>query len=213
MLFSVSGKKLTDITGNGASSDDTGLGGITIFIDKDGNSSLSAGDLSTVTASDGSWSFTGLDFNVAGKKILEVVPGGYIETVGTPSYTINGTSGTNQTGLNFENFKLFSVSGQKLTFNDTATTEIYALSLHGALPIFDKDGNSSLSAGDLSTVTASDGSWSFTGLDFNVAGKKILEVIPGGYIETVGTAGYAITGTSGTHQTGLDRKNVELGKA
>src|SRR5258705_4974981 len=115
MFFGVLGKKLTDITGNGASGDDTGLGGITIFIDKDGNSSLSAGDLSTVTASDGTWSFTGLDFNVAGKKILEVVPGGYVETVGTAGYTIIGTSGTNQTGLNFENFKLFTVSGQKLT--------------------------------------------------------------------------------------------------
>src|SRR5258705_7099409 len=103
------------------SSDDTGLGGVTIFIDKDGNSSLSAGDLSTVTASDGSWSFTGLDATVTGKKILEVVPGGYIETVGTAGYTI--TTGS-QTGLNFENFKLFSVSGQKrteMTGNDAST--------------------------------------------------------------------------------------------
>src|SRR5258705_13866455 len=84
------------------SSDDTGLGGVTIFIDKDGNSSLSAGDLSTVTASDGSWSFTGLDATVAGKKILEIIPGGYIETVGTAGYTITGTSGTNQTGRSEE---------------------------------------------------------------------------------------------------------------
>src|SRR5258706_15301189 len=69
---------------------DTGLGGVTIFIDKDTTPGLSAGDLSTVTASDGSWSFTGLDASVAGKKILEVVPGGYIETLGTAGYTITG---------------------------------------------------------------------------------------------------------------------------
>src|SRR5258706_667791 len=54
--FDLSGKKLTDITGNGLSSDDTGLGGLTIFVDKDCNSSLRACDPSTVTASDSGWS-------------------------------------------------------------------------------------------------------------------------------------------------------------
>ncbi|WP_296678923.1 hypothetical protein, partial [Novosphingobium sp.] len=39
------------------------------------------------------------------------------------------------------------------------------------------------------------------------AGKLVYEVLPTGYVQTLGMAGYAITGTSGTDQTGLDFAN------
>ncbi|RUX20174.1 hypothetical protein EOA23_28970, partial [Mesorhizobium sp. M2A.F.Ca.ET.042.01.1.1] len=113
--FSVSGIKYTDVTGNGITADDTGLGGVTIFIDKDNSGTLNAGDLSTTTAANGSWSFAGLDSTYNGKKVYEVLPDGYVQTVGTAGYTIVGTSGHDQTDLDFANFEKFDISGTKYT--------------------------------------------------------------------------------------------------
>ncbi|TPM21565.1 SdrD B-like domain-containing protein, partial [Mesorhizobium sp. B2-3-5] len=82
-LFSISGHKYTDITGNGLSADDTPLANVTIFIDKNGNGANDDGAANqTVTAADGSWSFGGLDASYAGKKVYEVLPNGYVQTVG-----------------------------------------------------------------------------------------------------------------------------------
>lgn len=49
----------------------------------------------------------------------------------------------------------------------------------------------------------------FNDLVFNYAGLKVFEVRPDGYVQTFGEAGYTITGTSGTYQTGLDFANTE----
>src|SRR5256885_8324196 len=94
---------------------DLGLGGVTIFIDKDSSGGLSAGDATTVTATNGTWSFTGLDASYAGLKVYEVLPSGDVQTLGNAGYTITGTSGTDQTGLDFANFEKFDISGTKYT--------------------------------------------------------------------------------------------------
>src|SRR5207237_9385 len=95
-LFSVSGHKYTDVNGNDATAgvglDDTGLGGVTIFLDANSNGTLNwtdnpskpnvggwdpgEGERWTTTANDGSYSFTGLDASYAGDKVLEVLPNG-----------------------------------------------------------------------------------------------------------------------------------------
>ena len=51
----ISGTKYTDANGDGSTAGDSGLGGVTIFIDRDGSGTLTAGDASTVTAADGSF--------------------------------------------------------------------------------------------------------------------------------------------------------------
>src|SRR4029077_12622037 len=178
--FDVSGKKFNDLNGHGLTAGDSGLAGVTIFIDKDGSNSLTAGDQSTITASDGTWSFTGLGTGLAGKKIFEVLPSGNVQTLGSAGYSITGTSGADQTGLNFANFDKFDVSGKK--FNDLNGDGLTAgdSGLAGVTIFIDVDGSNGLNAGDQSTITASDGSWSFTGLGTGLAGKKIFEVLPSG---------------------------------
>jgi len=68
--------------GDGSTAGDAGLGGVTIFIDKVGSGTLTAGDLTTTTAADGTWSFHNLDFSAAGDKVFEVVPNGYVQSLG-----------------------------------------------------------------------------------------------------------------------------------
>src|SRR5207244_474939 len=92
---SISGRKLRDITGNGISADDTGLGGVTIYIDSNANGSPDSGEPSTVTAAGtGSYSFTNL---VAGTYVIrEIAPGGTYQTgPASGSYTIAVFNGQN----------------------------------------------------------------------------------------------------------------------
>jgi sarcosine oxidase gamma subunit len=108
---SVTGTVYTDLTGNGLTSDDTALAGVTIYLYKDvnGNGTLDASDGSpiatTVSAANGTYSFTNL---TPGKYIVaEVTPNGYIETA--PSlpdyYGFSIAAGQKITSLNFDNYQ------------------------------------------------------------------------------------------------------------
>ena len=97
--------------------------GVTIFIDSDGdgvveatdgNGVLDAGEQSTTTAADGSWSFNNLGVGYAGAKVRELASGDFITTIGGAGLTITGTSGADQTGLLFANFEKFDISGTKM---------------------------------------------------------------------------------------------------
>jgi hypothetical protein len=110
--ISISGKKVLDLTGNGESSDDTGMGGVTInlYTDTNKDGKLDAGDTlvtSTVSATGtGAYSFTGLA--PATYFVSEVNPSGYLET-GPSSITINAanvTTNTSYTGNDFADYQL-----------------------------------------------------------------------------------------------------------
>ena len=210
-LFDLSGMKYTDVNGDSViGAGDTTLAGVTVFIDANGNGSLDGGELSDITDGTGAWSFDDLGPGYAGKKVLEVLPNGYVQTVGTAGYTITGTSGTDQTGLNFANFDKFSISGFKYTdVNGDSVIGAGDTTLAGVTVFIDANGNGSLDGGELSDITDGTGAWSFDDLGPGYAGKKVLEVLPNGYVQTVGTAGYTITGTSGSDQTGLNFANFD----
>src|SRR5256885_9835427 len=82
---------------------DLGLGGVTIFIDKDSSGGLSAGDATTVTATNGTWSFTGLDASYAGLKVYEVLPSGDVQTDRKSTRMNSSPLGTSHTVLCFDN--------------------------------------------------------------------------------------------------------------
>src|SRR5258707_5823798 len=95
-------------------------------------------------------------------------------------------------------------------FNDAATTEIYTLSLHDALPIFTDansngvhDASEALTTVGTTETDASTGAWSFTGLGPLTGGQKyfVSEAGESGWTQTFGTAGDVITPTSGTNST------------
>ena len=209
-LFDISGTKFTDTNGDGLTAGDSGLGGVTIFIDKDASGTLNAGDEQTTTDANGTWSFTGLDYTYAGLAVYEVLPTGYVQTLGAAGYTITGTSGTDQTNLNFANFEMFDISGTKFTDTNGDGLTAGDSGLGGVTIFIDKDASGTLNAGDEQTTTDANGTWSFTGLDYTYAGLAVYEVLPTGYVQTLGAAGYTITGTSGTDQTNLNFANFEM---
>ncbi|TPI17981.1 hypothetical protein, partial [Mesorhizobium sp. B4-1-1] len=153
ITFGISGTKYLDANGDGQTTGDAGLGGVTIFIDKDKSGTLTAGDATTTTAANGSWSFTGLDSSFDGLKVFEQLPNGYVQTLGAAGYTINGLSGQDQSGMNFANFKLFSISGTKYTDTNGDGQTTGDSGLDGVTIYIEKDGQAGLTAGDISTVT------------------------------------------------------------
>ena len=140
-LGSISGTKWLDETGNGLTADDTGFGGVTIYIDANNNGTKDSGEVSTVTASNGTYSFTGLS---AGTYVIrEVVPANYVRTAPTLSdkYTVTLTTGQTVTGIDFAN-------AEKCDKNVLSS---YEFLINGTTVVSDLRGNTN--QGDEVTVT------------------------------------------------------------
>ena len=207
-LFTVSGTKYNDANGDGSTVGDVGLGGVTIFIDMDGSGTNNAGDITTTTAANGTFSFTNLGVNALGKTVYEVLPSGYVQTLGAAGYTLAGTS-QDRTGVNFANFDLFTVSGTKYNDANGDGSTVGDVGLGGVTIFIDIDGSGTNNAGDITTTTAANGTFSFADLGVNALGKTVYEVLPSGYVQTLGAAGYTLAGTS-QDQTGLNFANFNL---
>ncbi|MCB8751441.1 hypothetical protein [Planktothrix agardhii] len=147
--FNISGTKYLDQTGDGIITGDTGLAGINIFIDKNENGSYDEGELKTTTATDGTWSFNNLGQDALGKKVYEILPDGYTQTVGNDGYTLPTVGGQNQTGLNFANFKLFNISGTKYLDQTGDKISSDDTGLAGINIFIDKNENGSYDEGDI----------------------------------------------------------------
>ncbi|MBW0158069.1 hypothetical protein, partial [Sedimentimonas flavescens] len=178
---------------------DTGLGGVTIFIDVNGNGQLDDGENSAVTASDGTWSMTDLDYSYDGMTVLEVLPSGYYQTLGMAGYDIVGTSGNDQTNLDFANTKFGSIEGYKFFDEDRDGTwdEDEQGALGWTIELYldgDMNGNGILDDGEVADgilngeavmaidVSGEDGSWSFDGLYLGTYFVK--EVMKPGWLQT-----------------------------
>ncbi|MGH7140688.1 MAG: SdrD B-like domain-containing protein, partial [Pirellulales bacterium] len=106
----ITGTKFDDVTGNGFSSDDTGLGGVTIDLYQGGSGPSGTPYATTTTSSsNGTYSFTNLPGGFT-YYVEEVVPSGYVQTGGGPNgsagatyYTIaSATAGKTYGGNNFD---------------------------------------------------------------------------------------------------------------
>ena len=125
----------------------------------------------------------------------ELAPSGWTET--TPpgnAYLVTMTSGLKVKGENFGDFKLGTISG-----TDTLAAGDPGLTVQPAN--LDANANGVLDPGEVSTVTAADGTSSFTGLGPGT--YSVREVVPAGWTETTppGNA-YRVTMTSGLAATG-----------
>ncbi|MCP8939300.1 hypothetical protein NK718_12305, partial [Alsobacter sp. SYSU M60028] len=206
-LFDISGTKYVDADGDGViDPGEVGLQGVTIFIDLNGNHQVDAGEASTTTDENGHWSLSNLGADQIDGVVQELLPAGYEQTYGEDGYTLDGTD---QSNLDFANFELFDISGTKyLDANGDGST--VGDSGLGDVTIFidiNKDGDYDVGI-DEATTTASDGTWSFHDLDASYAGLMVYEVVPDGYVQTLGEAGYSITGTSGADQYNMDFANT-----
>ncbi len=108
----ISGTDYLDHDGDGViDSEDTGLPEMTIFIDMDDSGTWTDGDLTTTTGMYGEWGFNYRYYDggyyspdIVGQYVYEVVPAGYVQTLGQEGYWIHGDG--SQSGLDFANYLL-----------------------------------------------------------------------------------------------------------
>ena len=119
----------------------------------------------------GNYTFTSLGPGTY--SVREVAPAGWTET--TPpgnAYRVTMTSGLTATGDNFGDFKLRTISGTgTLAAGDPGLT-VQPANLNA-------NGNGVLDPGEVSTVTAANGMYTFTGL--GPGNYQVAEVAPSGW--------------------------------
>ncbi len=209
----IGGTKFNDLTGDGFSSDDTRLGGVTIklYADSNHNGHLDTGD--ALVASQQTVNGTGsyLFSNLAAPGtyfVQEVVPSGWTQTDGgngsNSYYTVVLPSAGSSLNNDFDNFKNVSISGTK--FQDCSGNGFSSddTPLAGITIVLYKNGGSTPIA---STVTAANGTYSFSNLGPGT--YAVQEVVPAGYTQTGGNAGYTIVATSGTNSSGNNFDNFK----
>jgi hypothetical protein len=187
----ISGAVYVDSNQNGVrDAGERGLPGITVFMDVNNNGALDVGEPSTITSTDlfytpavneaGSYQFTHLAVGVY--HIREIVP---VEQSLTPLNTreqvIDLLTGEDRTGVSFGNvFRLNEIHG--VQFDDQNNDHIRnpgEPGLGGVTIFVDLNRNNALDIGEPSTVSAADGSYSFTGL--TPGAYVVREVVPSGH--------------------------------
>ncbi|MEQ9358122.1 SdrD B-like domain-containing protein [Coleofasciculus chthonoplastes] len=206
---SISGQKFEDIDGDGVKdAGETGLAGWTIFIDSDNDGVKDAGETSTVTDSNGDYSFT--DLSAGTYTIREVQQTSWLQTTTNPS-AINVTSGTDTTGVDFGNFQLGTISGQKFEDSDgDGVKDAGEAGLADWTIFIDSDDDGVLDAGETSTTTDASGNYSFT--DLTVGTYTIREVQQTGWVQKTANPSPILV-ESGTNATDIDfgnRQEVDL---
>lgn len=183
-IFTSTNELLNVFSGAGAGGGTTsytedGMAGVTIYLDLNDDGVLGSGEPSTITAADGSFSFTGL---TSGQTyvVCEVVPAGYTQTSGPYTIVMDTTPSTD---LGIGNMPTstttpddFTISGWK--FNDLdgdGLRDPNEPGLENWEIFLDYNANGTLDYGEEWTLTESDGYFEFTDMDSGT--YRVAEVV------------------------------------
>jgi hypothetical protein len=164
----VSGTKFDDTSNNGIKDgSESGIAGFVFYVDYDNDDVLDASEpQATSAATTGAWSITGV--KAGAYPVREVPQAGWTCTkpASTCRYDLNITSGGSNTGNEFGNHIVRSVSGTVFRDNDadSLAREAGEPGLDGWTVYEDTNNNSVRDAGEPSDVTNSDGFYLLTGL-------------------------------------------------
>lgn len=199
---------------------DPGLAGWTVFLDLNVDGIAQAGEPTTVTNSDGEYTFISV---VAGDyEVTEVLPSGwYISPTFDTRQTVAVLGGEKSTAGDFANFTIQNGSIRGTVWNDLNRDGIRNVSLAGEFTdpplqswqiFLDLNRNKLADAGEPVTLTDVNGAYTFA--DLQVGDYEVQEILPTGW-ETTVTYDNAQTVTvfSGTESTARDFANFNLSTA
>jgi subtilisin-like proprotein convertase family protein len=208
----IEGTKFSDINGNGApDSGEPGLGGFVIFADANGNGTLDRGEVSTTTASDGSYQ---LQVDPGTYDIYEVQQSGWTQTA-PPSGVYTDVAVADQetvSGADFGNDPdPFTVRGFKWDdANQNRSPDAGEQPVAGIEVYIDLNNNNQLDSGEPSAITQHDGTYEITA-DTGPGSYTIREVEQPAFVMTYPTSGeHAVTVSPGDTVSNLDFGNYYL---
>lgn len=187
------GRIFNDANGNGTFTGDSGLGGVTVFLDVNGDGLLSPSDPSTVTAADGTYSLFGASGTY---NVIAMTPSNFVAT--TP-VSRSVTLGSSSTLPSFGFRQLLSdATGRK--FEDVNENGVYdpgEPGVAGAYIYADLDGDNRPDLGEPSAITDENGLYTLDLPDVSYS-YAIREVAEPGFEATVPLSGeYIIAPGSG----------------
>src|SRR5437667_167446 len=159
----LSGAVFDDLDGDGSfDTDESGISGVTVFIDADNSSTFDAGEVSATT--DGPGAYTLIAPGGGTYKVRQVVPAGVAQTTTDPDDVV--ANETDAPNVHVGGHVMpGTISG--VVFDDSDGNGVKGSGENGTQGVtvfLDADGDGSLDTGETSTVTGSDGAFSFTGL-------------------------------------------------
>ena len=187
------GRIFNDVNGNGTFTGDSGLGGVTVFLDVNGDGVLSPSDPSTVTAADGTYSLFGASGSY---NVVAMTPSNFVATTPVSRSVTLGSSST-LPSFGFRQV-LADVTGRK--FEDVNENGFYdpgEPGVAGAYIYADLDGDNRPDLGEPSAITDENGLYTLDLPDVNYS-YAIREVAEPGFEATVPLSGeYTVTPGSG----------------
>ncbi len=200
----LSGMKFEDMDGDGVKdAGEAGLSGWTLYLDADGNGALDPGELSTVTGTDGSYSFN--DLAAGNHVVAELARAGWIATTPVSGSRAVTVVGGQTTTADFGNFHLAQIGGIK--FNDLNANGIMdgaETGLSGWTINLDRNGDGSI---ETTATTNQYGYYRFT--DLGPGTYVVTEVLQTGWLQTnPAGGGYTVTPYSGEDSGSNDFGNV-----
>ncbi len=190
----ITGMKFNDLNGNGImDAGEPGLPGWKIILK---NSSTGAEIANTTTDANGNYNFSNVRGNLT---VVEVLQPGWIQTAPANKFYNVTIDAQDVNGLNFGNFQPGSISGMKFNdLNDNGVKDVNEPGLGGWMINLTGFDTITKTQVNLSTLTAGDGTFSFTGLTNGT--YTLSEVQQNGWVNTLAPAPVNIR--SGTVSTG-----------
>lgn len=187
---SATGRVFNDANGSGTFTGDSGLGGVTVFLDVNGDGVLSPADPRSVTAADGTYSLFGASGSY---NVIAVAPDNFVATTSVSRPVTLGSTGGVLPSFGFRQVQS-DVTGRKFEdLNENGFYDAGEPGIEGAYIYADLDGDDRLDLGEPFAITDENGLYSLNLPDVSYS-YAIREVEEAGFERTVPLTGeYIVT--------------------
>ncbi len=200
----LTGTVFNDVNRDGvrAAVGEPGLGGITVFVDRNGNGVLDPGEISTTTGPDGSYSLT---VSPGNNLIRAIAPAGFIFTTPASRTATGAASGVNF-GLHRPDAQ---VTGRKFAdLNGNGFADPGEPGIADVFIYVDLDGDSQLDVGDPRAKTDANGNFTLSFAGLPAGSYTVREVVGPGFEQTAPAGGsYTVFYDGFNPPVGLDFGN------
>ncbi len=181
----LSGRVFVDVNRDGSlTSGESGLSGVTVFNDANGNGVLDTGELKTTTAADGSFA---LAVGIGTQQIVAINPNTATFKNSTNTKTVTVTSSGATANLGFTQLTNSPTGTKWADLNGDGIKDPNEPGLSGVFIYLDLDEDGRIDIGEPRTVTDSNGNFTLT---FPSPGTyHVREVVEPGYIQTAPGSG------------------------